>query len=214
MAGQVLLGWPSFLTSEPFLRGRKRIDGWRQPNTVIVNPLLALSSHDYICAMARILLIDDDPALLMDLLALIEQVAPAIAADTAPTAEQALRLIQWTEYNAIVSDFNMHGLNGMDFFKECKTARPDIPVVMLTGYGTHALEAKVLKEGAYAVVQKPVVPQVFLSVVTRAVIRREVDQAGSNVLSSERQRLLSRLKQIDEHLKKQIDDSKKGQYET
>jgi hypothetical protein len=44
--------------------------------------------------MARILLIDDDPALLMDLLALIEQVAPAIAADTAPTAEQALRLIQ------------------------------------------------------------------------------------------------------------------------
>ena len=110
MAGQVLLGWPSFLTSEPFLRGRKRIDGWRQPNTVIVNPLLALSSHDYICAMARILLIDDDPALLMDLLALIEQVAPAIAADTAPTAEQALRLIQWTEYNAIVSDFNMHGL--------------------------------------------------------------------------------------------------------
>jgi len=85
---------------------------------------------------------------------------------------------------------------------------------MLTGYGTHALEVEVLKEGAYAVVQKPVVPQVFLSVVTRAVIRREVDQAGSNVLSSERQRLLSRLKQIDEHLKKQIDDSKKGQYET
>ena len=85
---------------------------------------------------------------------------------------------------------------------------------MLTGYGTHALEVEVLKEGAYAVVQKPVVPQVFLSVVTRAVIRREVEPSGSNVLSSERQRLLSRLKQIDEHLKKQIDDSKKGQYET
>jgi len=68
--------------------------------------------------MARILLIDDDPALLTDLLALIEQVAPAIAPDTAPTAEQALRLIQRTEYNAIVSDFNMPGLNGMDFLKE------------------------------------------------------------------------------------------------
>ena len=164
--------------------------------------------------MARVLLIDDDPTLLTTLLALIEQVAPAMTADTATTAEHALRLIHQTDYDAIVSDFNMPGLNGIDFLKECKTARPDIPIVLLTGYGTRELEEEASKEGAYAVVQKPVVAEVFLSIVTRAVIRREVERDGSNLFSAERQQLSSRLKQIDERLKKQIEDANKRSSES
>ena len=118
----------------------------------------------------------------------------------------------------MVSDFSMPGLNGMDFLKECKTVRPDIPVILLTGYGTHELEEEALKEGAYALIQKPVDADVFLSVVTRAVIRRELRQAGlanpmsieAQIFSMENKRLSSRLRDIDDRLRKQIEDAEKG----
>ena len=143
----------------------------------------------------------------------------AITVDTASSAEQALRLIQCTEYDVIVSDFSMPGLNGMDFLKECRTVRPDIPVILLTGYGTHELEQEALKEGAYALIQKPVDADVFLSVVTRAVIRRELRQAAlvnpmsieAQLFAMENKRLSSRLRDIDDRLRRQIEDAEKDQ---
>jgi len=171
--------------------------------------------------MARALLIDDDRHLLTALPAVFETGPRAITVDTASNAEQALRLIQCTEYDVIVSDFNMPGLNGMDFLKECKTVRPNVPVILLTGYGTHELEEEALAEGAYALIQKPVDASVFLSVVTRAVIRRELRQTPlvnpmsieAQIFSMENKRLSSRLRDIDDRLRRQIEDAEKGQSE-
>jgi DNA-binding NtrC family response regulator len=161
--------------------------------------------------MARILLIDDDQSLLTALRAASEDAKHPIMVDTATTAEYALRLIENTDYNTIVSDFCMPGLNGIDFLKECKARRPDIPVVLLTGYGTKELETEALKEGAYALVQKPVDTDIFLSVVTRAILRREVRRAGftdGQLFAAEKQ-LSSRLKKIDDRIRRQIEDAEK-----
>ena len=170
--------------------------------------------------MARILLIDDDPLLLTALPAVFQEGPRVITVDTASSAEQALRLIQNTQYDAIVSDFSMPGLNGIDFLKECKTVRPDIPIILLTGYGTRELEEEAYREGAYALIQKPVDADVFFSVVTRAIIRRQLRQTGLANLSAEAQlfslenkRLSARLREIDERLRKQIEDAEKEQSE-
>lgn len=162
--------------------------------------------------MSRLLLIDDDQHLLMALRAAFEQRARPIIVDTASTAEQALSLVQLTDYDSIVSDFNMPGLNGIDFLKECRASRRDIPISLLTGYGTYELEEEALKEGAYAVVQKPVDADVFVSVVTRGILRREVRRAGfieGQLFAAENERLSSRLKAIDARLKDQIEEAKK-----
>jgi two-component system, NtrC family, nitrogen regulation response regulator NtrX len=163
--------------------------------------------------MSRILLIDDDRLLLTALPAVFEGSPCVITVDTASSAEQALRLIEATEYDTIVSDFSMPGLNGIEFLKECKAVRPDIPIILLTGYGTLELEEKAFEEGAYAVIQKPVDPDVFLSVVTRAMIRREVRRLGptpksatstdAQMFAMENKRLSSRLRDIDERLRRQ-----------
>jgi DNA-binding NtrC family response regulator len=81
------------------------------------------------------------------------------------------------------------------------------------------LEEKAFEEGAYAVIQKPVDADEFLAVVTRAIIRRELRQAtlpprsatslGAQILAMENQRLSSRLRDIDERLRRQIDDAEK-----
>ncbi|HKN88552.1 MAG TPA: response regulator [Nitrospiraceae bacterium] len=169
--------------------------------------------------MAHILLIDDDALLLTALPAVFQQGPRAIEVDTASSAEHALRLIRNTQYDAIVSDFSMPGLNGIDFLKECKTMRPDIPIILLTGYGTRELEEEAYREGAYALIQKPVDADVFLSVVTRAIIRRQLRQTGlanplsaeAQIFSMENKRLSSRLREIDERLRRQIEDAEKGE---
>jgi two-component system, NtrC family, C4-dicarboxylate transport response regulator DctD len=161
--------------------------------------------------MAKALVIDDDRHLLTALPAVFENGPRAITVDTTSSAEQALRLIECNEYDVIVSDFNMPGLNGIDFLKECKAVRPDIPIILLTGYGTHELEEEALKEGAYALIQKPVDSDVFLSVVTRAILRREVRRAGftdGQLFAAEKQ-LSSRLKKIDDRIRRQIEDAEK-----
>jgi DNA-binding NtrC family response regulator len=174
--------------------------------------------------MSRILLIDDDRLLLTALPAVFEDSPCIITVDTASSAEQALRLIQVTEYDTIVSDFSMPGLNGIEFLKECKAVRPNIPIILLTGYGTLELEEKASHEGAYALIQKPVDADIFLSVVTRAIIRRELRQAGltdpksftsvdAQMFAMENTRLSSRLRDIDERLRRQIKDADKGQSE-
>jgi DNA-binding NtrC family response regulator len=170
--------------------------------------------------MSRILLIDDDRALLTALPAVFDRSPCVITVDTATSAEQALRLIQGNEYDTIVSDFSMPGLNGIEFLKECKAVRPDIPIILLTGYGTLELEEKAFEEGAYALIQKPVDADEFLAVVTRAIIRRELQQAGlapqsatsidAQMFAMENKRLSSRLREIDERLRRQIKDADKG----
>src|SRR5687768_6100817 len=98
--------------------------------------------------MSRILLIDDDRLLLTALPTVFEGSPCVITVDTASSAEQALRLIHANEYDTIVSDFSMPGLNGIEFLKECKAVRPNIPIILLTGYGTVELEEKAFEEGA------------------------------------------------------------------
>jgi len=164
--------------------------------------------------MGRILLIDDDEIFLWALPAMLKQSAPTFTFHMAKTAEHALRLLQYSDYDAIVSDFNMPGFNGIDFLKECKMAWPDIPIILLTGYGTSELEEEAIQEGAYALVQKPVEAEVFLSIVTRAVHRREACRAGfidGGLFAAETKRVSSRLRKIDELLKSKIQDYEKGQ---
>ena len=163
--------------------------------------------------MPHVLLIDDDASLLKALRSTLEQAAPAVTVDMASTVEQALQVIQHVEHDAIISDFCMPGLNGIDFLIKCKAVRADIPIILLTGSGSCELEKEALKEGAYAVFQKPVNGGALMSAVTSAVIRREVRRAAraeGNSFSATGQRLSSRLKEIDERLKKQIDGSEKG----
>ena len=171
--------------------------------------------------MSRVLLIDDDQHFLIALSGAFTRSPCVITVDTASSAEQALRVVEVTEYDTIVSDFSMPGLNGIEFLKECKAVRPDIPIILLTGYGTLELEEKAFREGAYAVIQKPVDVDVFLSVVTHAIIRRELDQTSpsdpmsllsidARTITMESKRLSSRLRDLDERLRRQINDADQG----
>src|SRR5688572_3899794 len=119
--------------------------------------------------MPKILLIDDDATLLNAVTAFIMASRTDMAIDTAVCAEAGLLLIGISEYDAIISDFRLTGLDGLRLVTACTRLRPGTPVVLITGYGDKDMETEAIRLGAYAFLHKPVQPDTLLSVIDRAV---------------------------------------------
>ena len=56
----------------------------------------------------------------------------------------------------ILSDINMPGMSGLDLLPRAKSARPDVPVIMITAYGDVDTKRKALERGAEALLTKPI----------------------------------------------------------
>src|SRR5438874_10735318 len=56
----------------------------------------------------------------------------------------------------ILSDINMPGMSGLELLPKAKTARPDVPVIMITAYGDDATKRKALEGGAEGLLTKPI----------------------------------------------------------
>jgi CheY-like chemotaxis protein len=56
----------------------------------------------------------------------------------------------------ILSDINMPGMSGLELLPLAKTARPDVPVIMITAYGDAETKRQALENGAEALLSKPI----------------------------------------------------------
>ena len=156
--------------------------------------------------MNVVLIIDDDAVFLKAVAEALKRGDRDIKIETATTAEQGLQLLGRQHFDAIISDFRMPGLNGIDLLKECVVACPDTPVVVLTGYGNPALEQDAFNHGAYAVLQKPVDIGVLHSSVTRAILRAEMLRRSPPSASTSPEIHLRELIRQRDHLSARIRD--------
>ncbi len=70
-------------------------------------------------------------------------------------ARGALDLVKTEPLDAVITDLRMPGFDGMQFFESIREARPDIPVIFLTGYGTVESAVDTITGGAYYYFIKP-----------------------------------------------------------
>ena len=82
----------------------------------------------------RVLLVDDDPAIGTVLTALLKQ--GGLGASWADSAETALGLLARHDFDVVLSDVKMPGLDGLGLLDRLAQDRPDVPVVLLTAHGT------------------------------------------------------------------------------
>jgi DNA-binding NtrC family response regulator len=101
-----------------------------------------------------ILVIDDDAALCE----LIEEVLAARGhrIRSAQNVAAARPVLEHEELDVVLTDLNMPGTNGIDFCAELQTNRPDLPVVIMTAFGSLETAIAALRAGAYDFVTKPV----------------------------------------------------------
>ncbi len=129
---------------------------------------------------AQILIVDDDAALLQALPQTIYLRLKGIKVDTCDSALAALERIQQVDYDAIVSDIKMPGMDGLELLTKIRELRPDTPVMLITGHGEHDLAIRALRGGAYDYIQKPIDRDAFVAALQRATqtyqLRRRVSE--------------------------------------
>jgi two-component system response regulator PilR (NtrC family) len=103
--------------------------------------------------MEKILIIDDEKSIL-DLLSVVFE-KEGYHVETSLAATRAVDLMGHKDFDLIISDIKMPKMNGMELLKYVRENRPDIPVVMITAYGTIKQAVEALKAGAMDYVVKP-----------------------------------------------------------
>src|SRR5580765_138635 len=124
----------------------------------------------------RILLVDDDVALLDALPKALRLRLNGLQIDTSETADDALERIREQDYDAIVTDIKMPGMDGLALLGEIRSVRPRTPTLLITGHGEHDLAVQALRGGAYDFVQKPIDRDYFVASLERAIQLRRLDR--------------------------------------
>jgi two-component system sensor histidine kinase/response regulator len=130
---------------------------------------------------ARVLIVDDDPTLL-DALSetLVLRMGP-ISIDTSSNAASALKKVAENDYDAIISDIKMPGMDGLALVRRVQEMVPDVPTLLITGHGELDLAIRALRAGAFDLVQKPLDRDHLVAALSRAVetrrLRRQVKES-------------------------------------
>ena len=103
--------------------------------------------------METILIVDDEKNYLVVLEALLAPEGYEIL--TADNAPEALRLVREADLDLIITDVRMPGMNGMELLEECKRIKSELPVIVMTAYGTIEMAVEAMKMNAYDYITKP-----------------------------------------------------------
>src|SRR5271155_2012582 len=102
---------------------------------------------------ASILIVEDEPK--MRRLLELQLAEEGFHARTAPDAETGVQLLGKEAFDVVVTDFKLPGMSGLEFLHAVKRVNADLPVVIMTAYGTVENAVDAMKAGASDYVLKP-----------------------------------------------------------
>ena len=124
----------------------------------------------------RILVIDDEPDMLMLLRMIIED-NTSYEVETTNNPAEGLKMLTGEAYDLVISDLKMPGMDGLELFDELRKMRPDIPVIIITAYGSPEAADEALKKGVADFITKPFRKDTILFIMKRvlelAMLKRE-----------------------------------------
>jgi len=119
---------------------------------------------------ANVLLIDDEEEFLKVLGERLE--TRGLKVNTGTSGENALALIDKENFDAIILDLAMPGIDGIETLRLLKEKNPDLEIIMLTGHATVKKGIEAMKLGAEDFLEKPVDLKVLLERISEAKNKR------------------------------------------
>ncbi len=131
----------------------------------------------------RLLLVDDEKAMCEMVAAALGRRDFDVRWSTSP--QEGLELLAQTDFGAVVTDINMPGVNGIDLCARIVENRPDLPVIVLTSFGSFETAVAAIRAGAYDFLTKPVEIETLTLALERAfnyrALREEVRRLRQTV---------------------------------
>lgn len=145
--------------------------------------------------MEKILVIDDNESLRYTLTNVLEESGFAVVA--VDSGQKALEEIKLNQYELVICDMKLPGMDGMQILKEIKLIRPELPVIMLTAFGDIKNAVEAMKHGAQDYLTKPFNNEEMILTIGKALelkylseevnlLRKKMDETyrGENIIGS------------------------------
>jgi len=110
-------------------------------------------------AIRKVLVVDDDPVVGKSFDRVLSGKGYAVI--TARNGEEALSKLRNETYDVVFTDIKMPGMNGLEVAERLRETQPWLPVVIVTGYGTDAYEARAKAAGVSGFLRKPLSPEMI-----------------------------------------------------
>ena len=146
-------------------------------------------------APIRILVVDDDELVRETFAAILSEEGYEVCC--ANSATHALDCLQSAEFDIMLCDIFMPGLNGLELLPKVLAAAPDMPVILVTGFGSVAMARDALRMGASDFITKPCnmgdLPIIVERNLTRQTVQRRRAQQHQKALETSNETVLDAL---------------------
>ncbi|HTZ18286.1 MAG TPA: response regulator [Dissulfurispiraceae bacterium] len=115
----------------------------------------------------KLLIVDDEPDMLK-LLGMIIRDKTKYETITTNNPAEALDIVQRGGYDLVITDLKMPGLDGVEMLEAVKRYDADIPVIIMTAYGTVETAEESLSKGAFDFITKPFRKEQILFTIEKA----------------------------------------------
>lgn len=122
-------------------------------------------------APRKVLVVDDDPVVGKSFDRVLSGKGYAVI--TARNGEEALSKISNENYDVVFTDIKMPGMSGLEVAERIKASQPWLPVVIVTGYGSDAYEARAHAAGVSGFLRKPLSPDMIEGSTDKALHERD-----------------------------------------
>lgn len=102
----------------------------------------------------NILHVEDEPDIAELTKSFLEQESESFEVRTETEPETAVQIVNDEQFDCIVSDYNMPGMNGIDLLQEIRSDHPDLPFILYTGRGSEEIASEAISAGVTDYLQK------------------------------------------------------------
>lgn len=121
----------------------------------------------------RILIVDDEEDILSSLKTLFEVSLPNTEIETAPDGPTGLEKLRSAQFDLILTDYKMPGMNGLDFLTKAREVAPDTPAILITAFPDLNIAVKAINEaGIENFITKPLQPEKVVDTIKEVLRQR------------------------------------------
>jgi len=104
---------------------------------------------------ARILIVEDEEKVAFFLKESLSGLESGYNVISTPSAEEALAVIDSTDFDLVIADFRLPGRNGLELINDLRFSRPHTHTMLITAYGSDELEAAAYRHNVARYFAKP-----------------------------------------------------------
>lgn len=119
-----------------------------------------------------ILVVDDEPIVCASCQKILTD--KGFKVETALNGKEALKKFKEGDFDIVIVDLKMPGIDGMEVLRSVKKSKLEVDVVMITGYGTIPSAVEAMKLGAVDYVPKPFTPEELSQIISQVVEKRGI----------------------------------------